>query len=197
MSDRDFSALGREALERQLRESIDADDPQDSEQLAQLRTFVPLVGPDLGETIRDQTRQRELAMDVAVERMIRAARYFTFFPKLLPCLVWQLPARVTDQVYRAHVEELLDREMALQRLQPGTRAEVLTLVGSSVACGPVDADIANVFLVLCWEVLGDSFCAAHGLPRKPSWTPETWQLFQELSRRLFIARRRSDTTRLG
>lgn len=186
----------REDLKRRLEESLDAvanqtegDDPQEDARLAALRALVPLIGPDLGGTILDRLRQRHLALAIALERMMGDERCRALLPKISQLVRWYVPARVSDEVYCAHVNEIFDRYIERKSLQPGTRAEALTAIGSAIACGVPDEEVRNLLLALCWEVLGDAFCGARGFPRKPSWTVEMWELFTSLSKRRSVPER--------
>ncbi|MFL6600771.1 MAG: hypothetical protein ACJ8R9_05515 [Steroidobacteraceae bacterium] len=143
----------------------EADGARTAERL-KLRPLIELVGPELLTLSRHQYRYMELALDVAE----RDGQDFALLKKVWPLLEWTSPVCVSDEVYRAHAREILNRVLEGKPLQPGTRAEVLAALAASAARATPDATAGNLLLLLFEEVWGPSFYLDHKFPPAPSWS---------------------------
>jgi hypothetical protein len=155
-------------------------DPVDGAVLA----LVNGVGPKLITRERDRIRCMGLALEVLVERMMGDKRYFALVTPLFPLLEWSSYEVVCDEVYRAHVRELLDRALARVGLEPATRAEVLVAMAIAGPLAHHTRADRDLLLLLSWEIFSPTFCEAHGLPRPPAWTAKTHRRLDDLSFRL-------------
>ena len=94
-----------------------------------------LLGPLMGP-IEEAFRRMSLAED-AIERFCAChRRQAKLLDKAFGILNWRLPVSVRDQVYVAHIEELLQRVVDGQSVSEGTRAEALAFLNSASLCAP-------------------------------------------------------------
>ena len=154
-----------------------------------IKRLIPFIGFELGVGVRDRERHRQIAAEVGEEWTQQDVRYGRLVPLLLPLTRWFMPVRVSDEVYRAHVNELFDRAVYSRWLQPGTPAEVLALLGTVADCDGLDEEHAPVLVWLCWEVLGQAFCSARGFPAQPAPSEGIANRCRDLSKRVGVAAR--------
>lgn len=94
-------------------------------------------------------------------------------------------ANLSDEVYRAHARELLDRHAAKADTRPGTKAEVLGTISRMTLATRLDRDVETLGLRLCDELLGSE------LAELPDEYPGSIaEKLEEFRRRLAVADRR-------
>lgn len=104
-------------------------------------------------------------------------------------LCWQLPVRASDRVFRAHVEELLQRVVDRASLEEATRAEVLMLLSEGSLIAPLGPQRAALFVALFEEVWGEAPPLGGEVVINEPWKGASNELLDEL-RRKFRARSR-------
>lgn len=104
-------------------------------------------------------------------------------------LCWQLPVRAHDRVFRAHVEELLQRVVDRASLEEATRAEVLMLLSEGSLIAPLGPQRAALFVTLFKEVWGEAAPLGGEVVINEPWKGASAELLDEL-RRKFRAKSR-------
>jgi hypothetical protein len=142
-----------------------------------------IMGQPFVERFQALMRQIEIAEDMIRRRSEREPQFAERFDRAFVMLRWCQPSVVTEAVYRAHVDELLNRIGRHEGLQPGTRAEVLTLLCIVGMDRGLSGSNLALFAQLFEECLGRPLPGLKN-PETPGQTAKAHELLAELSRRL-------------
>jgi hypothetical protein len=152
-----------------------------------------ILGP-VGTCLTDCFHRMTLAED-AIKRF--CAKYPRHAPRLnraFGILNWRLPERVRDRIYKAHLDELLQRVVDGDSVSAGTRAEVLVFLSSASLCAPFGQQAVAAFGQLFREILGaEAHFEDDRYPREP-WCDASEELIADLRQRL-SAEDRTDPTK--
>ncbi|MFL6600744.1 MAG: hypothetical protein ACJ8R9_05380 [Steroidobacteraceae bacterium] len=127
--------------------------------------------------------QIEIAEDMVRRASERQPQFAARFERTFVMLRWCQPSVVTEAVYRAHVDELLNRIGRNESLKSGTRAEVLTLLCIVGADRGLSGSNLALFAQLFEAVFGQPLPGLKD-PEIPKETAKAGELLAELSRRL-------------
>jgi len=147
-----------------------------------------LLGP-IGPAIEDCFRRMSLA-EAAIKRFCRrfpAHRHR--LDKAFGILCWQIPVRVGDQIYIAHIEELLQRVVDQQSVSEGTRAEALALLHSASLRTPLAQQAAALYADLFQQVLHTAALFEEDKYPTEPWRGASAELIEKLRRDLRVADR--------
>lgn len=150
--------------------------------------LLELLGP-LGSTIADCFRRMSLA-ESAIERFCaHHPRHAKRLDGAFCILNWQLPVRVRDQIYVAHLEELLQRVVDGQCVSEGTRAEVLVFLNSASVRAPLRQQAAALYAELFRELLHTEALFEEDKDPTEPWRGASAELLETLRRDLRVAGR--------
>lgn len=181
-----------ETLEPCLPEAVAPSAPSDTSNPVEEYQIPPalleLLGP-LGTTIADCFRRMSLA-ESAIQRF--CARHPGHAKRLdgaFCILNWQLPVRVREQIYVAHLEELLQRVVDGQCVSEGTRAEALVFLNTASVRAPLRQQAAALYAELFRELLHtEALFEEDKNPTEP-WRGASAELLETLRRDLRVADR--------
>lgn len=147
-----------------------------------------LLGP-IGPAIEDCFHRMSLA-ESAIKRFCgRYPKHRQRVDKAFGILCWQLPVRVGDQMFIAHVEELLQRVADGQSVSEGTRAEALAILHSASLRAPLAQQAAALYAELFRECLHTrALFEEDKYPTEP-WRGAAAELLGKLRRDLRVADR--------
>lgn len=152
-----------------------------------------LLGP-IGPAIEDCFRRMSLA-EAAIKRF--CGRYPAHRPRLdkaFGILCWQIPVRVGDQIYIAHIEELLQRVVDRQSVSEATRAEALAFLHSASLRTPLAQQAAALYADLFQEVLHTAALFEEDKYPTEPWRGASAELLERLRRDLRVADRTFPST---
>jgi hypothetical protein len=150
--------------------------------------MMEIFGP-VGPVIEECFRRMSLA-EAAIKRFCRrhpakAKR----INKAFGILCWRLPGRATDQIFIAHMEELLQRVVDGQSVSEATRAEALVFLNSASLRAPMPQQVAALYAQLFQELLHiEALFEEDKYPTEP-WHGASAELLEKLRRDLRAADR--------
>jgi hypothetical protein len=169
-------------------ESGDAVRPPDDPWSALLGNPVlrEIMGQPLLERLPALLQQIDIAEDMIRRASEREPQFADRFDGAFVMLGWCQPTVVTAALYRAHVDELLNRIGRNESLKSGTKAEVLTLLCLVGVDRGLSGSNLALFAQLFEQVFGQPLPGLRDL-EIPKETAKTHELLAELSRRLALA----------
>lgn len=190
-------ALEHEVLQPASNESLTSDTSGEADEVIEdFRIPAPMMeilGP-IGSVIEECFRRMSLA-EAAIKRSCR--RHPTQAKRInraFGILCWQLPERVTDQIFIAHMDELLQRVVDGQSVSEATRAEALVFLNTASLRAPMAQQAAALYAQLFQELLHiDALFEEGKYPTEP-WRGASAELLQKLRRDLRVADRIFPTT---
>lgn len=152
-----------------------------------------LLGP-IGPAIEDCFRRMSLA-EAAIKRFCRRVPAHRHrLDKAFGILCWQIPVRVGDQIYIAHIEELLQRVVDRQSVSEATRAEALAFLHSASLRTPLAQQAAALYADLFQEVLHTAALFEEDKYPTEPWRGASAELLERLRRDLRVADRTFPST---
>ena len=94
-----------------------------------------------------------------------------------------------ERVYRAHARELVERVKRGERLEDGTKAEVMVLLSQQTLLAPPTQQYAALYEKLFAEIFGTS---VEGEPAREPWPKASEELLADLRRKAGLPRSRRD-----
>jgi hypothetical protein len=141
------------------------------------------LGEDLAQCLRSTFEQITVAEELLSEAKQQHPESAALLDRQFVKLRWWIPEAVRDVVYRDHVRELLLRVVKGESLQPGTRAEVLTLLCSVAKRNGLSRQTGALFGWLFGQVAQMRLPAAQRMAEKQT-DAERDQLLAELRQQL-------------
>lgn len=154
----------------------------------------PIVRQVLGEAACSAFESEFHLIEIAEQTIKRFVNRYPSHASMLNqaflALQWHLRKPVRDELYRAHVQELLQRVVEHKRLDEGTRAEALVAISDTSLRAPLAYQFAAVAEKLFLEIFGPD---AIGGPEQPMY-PEPWpealeESLNELRRKIRVPSR--------
>ena len=176
-----LSKLGDCALAARMGVPNLAEDPRDPQ--SDNFAVCEVLGGPLFERFHALMHQIEIAEELLHRASEIEPQFAARFDSAFVMLRWCLPVAVTDVVYRAHIDELLNRIGRNESLEAGTRAEVLILLCTAGVHKGLSSRSAALFAQLFEQLFGKPLPGSND-SEHPADTTGTHDLFVELSRRL-------------
>jgi hypothetical protein len=179
-----------------LPESVDrfqGDEPQSSApRSSKIASAAEHYGASTGPAFEDMAEvfRRIKIADEAIKAFAKRSPFHeSALDRSFLALRWQLPGTVPDRVYRAHVEELLQRVIAGESLVEGTRAEVMFALSGTTLIAALGQQAAALYKQLFSEIWGADSSFTQPVSREP-WPGALNELLHELRRRVRLPERK-------
>jgi hypothetical protein len=147
-----------------------------------------VFGEDLTRGLETVLEQISIAEEAIRAAGIREPHLAPRFNEAFAMLRWWCPVSVTPLIYHSHVEELLARVSRNEGLEPGTKAEVLTVLSQVGIERGLGGAMRHLFATLFEELSEQPFPE----PKEPELGADADQLFKEISQHLARGRRDMD-----
>ena len=158
------------------------------------REMHPILREVLGEAACSEFESEFHLIEIAegtIKRFVdRYPSHASMLNRAFMALQWHLRKPVRDELYRAHVQELLQRVVEHKPLEEGTRAEALVAISDTSLRAPLVYEYAAIAEKLFLEIFGPD---ALGGPEQPMfhepWPGALEELLNELRRRIRVPSR--------
>lgn len=157
------------------------------------RVLHELLG-SFGPAIEDCFRRMALAERALAQCCARHPRHAQRIDGAFRILSWRLPVRVTDSLYLAHVDELLQRVVYGHGVAEGTHAEVLVFLNSASLRAPLGQQAAALYAELFRSLLHTEALFENDKTPVEPWPGARAELLKTLCRDLRVADRMYPTT---
>lgn len=148
----------------------------------QSRNIADLI-PGIGSHLSDAFAQMEIAERVIGKFCRSHPDRATDISSTFVQLRWMAGGDVNDRVFEAHVEELLDRVIANEPLDTGTKAEAMMALSAGSLRAPFGPQAATLYGELFTEIMGQDELSEPYDFREP-WPGASAELLEFLRRRL-------------